>query len=213
LDAGFYDPILSAVRDQCPPAATILDIGAGTGHYLSAAVEASGGRGVGIDLSKIAARQISRLAGDIGAIVADGWQPFPIADGVIDVALSVFSPRNIPEFARVLRADGKLAVVSPTPRHLRQLVDAVGMIGVDKDKSERIGNSMVGNFVRVERTLVEYSITPTHAEITDVVLMGPSAFHLTTHDVATRLAGLPDPLPVTVSTTVQVYQPVAHTVS
>jgi 23S rRNA (guanine745-N1)-methyltransferase len=213
LNAGFYDPILSAVRDQCPPGATVLDVGAGTGHYLSAAVDAAAGRGVGIDLSKIAARQLGRLPGEIGAVVADGWQPFPIADGVIDVALSIFSPRNIPEFARVLAPDGRLVVVSPTPRHLAELVEAVGMIGVDKDKSERIGNSMSGRFVRTERRLLEYPITPTHSEITDVILMGPSAFHLTTQDVAARLAGLADPLSVTVSVTLQVYQPVAQTVS
>jgi 23S rRNA (guanine745-N1)-methyltransferase len=211
LNAGFYDPILSAVCDQCPPGATVLDVGAGTGHYLSAAVDATGGRGVGIDLSKVAARQLARLPGDIGAIVADGWQPLPIADGVIDVALSIFSPRNIPEFARVLGDDGRLVVVSPTPRHLAELVEAVGMVGVDKDKSERIGNSMSGRFFRTERALLEYPITPTHSEVTDLILMGPSAFHLTTDDVAAGIGGLPDPLTVTVSVTVQVYQPVAHT--
>lgn len=213
LNAGFYAPILSAVRNQCAPGATILDIGAGTGHYLSAAVDASGGRGVGIDLSKIAARQLGRLPGEIGAVVADGWQPFPVADRVIDLVLSVFSPRNVPEFARVLRADGKLVVVTPTPRHLRELVNAVGMIGVDKEKSERIGNSMAGTFVRIERTLIEYSVALSHSEIADVVLMGPSAFHLTTGDVATKLSGLPDSVSVTVSTAVQVYQPVAQTLS
>jgi 23S rRNA (guanine745-N1)-methyltransferase len=206
LDNGFFDPILSTVSRQCPPAATILDVGAGTGHYLAAAVDACGGRGVGLDLSKTAARQVSRLSDSIGAVVADGWQPFPIVDEVIDVALSIFSPRNVSEFARVLRPGGTLVVVSPTPRHLGELVAQVGMIGVDKDKTERIGNSMTGHFVRTERTLVEYQIDLGHSDIADVVLMGPSAFHLTTAQVDAKLAALPDPMTVTASVTVGVYQ-------
>lgn len=206
LDGGFFDPITAAVCEQCPPGAAILDVGAGTGHYLAAAVESSGGRGVGLDLSKFAARQVSRLSGPVGAVVADGWQPLPIADAAMDVALSVFSPRNVPEFARVLAPGGVLIVVSPTPRHLAEVVDAVGMIGVDKDKPERIGNSMTGHFHRTERRLVEYPISLTHSEIADVVLMGPSAFHLTDEDVALRLSGAADSMIATVSVTVAVYQ-------
>lgn len=206
LDGGFFDPIMAAVCDQCPSGATILDVGAGTGHYLAAAVDSSGGRGVGLDLSKLAARQVSRITGPIGAVVADGWQPLPIADAAIDVALSIFSPRNVPEFARVLRPDGILIVVSPTPRHLAEVVETVGMIGVDKDKSERIGNSMAGHFARTERRLVEYPISLAHSEIADVVLMGPSAFHLTDGDVRARLQNTADPMIATVSVTAAVYQ-------
>lgn len=206
LDGGFFDPVMSAVSDHCALGAAILDVGAGTGHYLAAAVASSGGRGVGLDLSKLAARQISRLPGSVGAVVADGWQPLPIADASINVALSIFSPRNVPEFARVLRADGTLIVVSPTPRHLAEIVETVGMIGVDKDKSVRIGNSMAGHFVRTERRLLEYPISLTHSQITDVVLMGPSAFHLTDSDVHARLAQSADPMTATVSVTVATYQ-------
>lgn len=206
LDGGFFDPIMTAVDAQCPGGATVLDVGAGTGHYLAAAVRSSGGRGIGIDLSKLAGRLISRLDGPIGSVVADGWQPFPIADGVIDVALSIFSPRNVAEFARVLAPGGQLIVVSPTPRHLSEVVEAVGMIGVDKDKSVRIGNSMTGIFTRTERLLVEYPITLSHNQVVDVVLMGPSAFHLTESDVRTRLGGHPEPMTVTVSVTAAVYR-------
>lgn len=211
LDGGFFDPIMSAVSEQCPSGAAILDVGAGTGHYLDAAVASSGGRGVGLDLSKLAARQISRLPGAIGAVVADGWQPLPIADAAIDVALSVFSPRNVPEFARVLGPGGTLIVVSPTPRHLAEVVETVGMIGVDKDKSVRIGNSMAGHFTRTERRLVEYPISLTHSQIADVVLMGPSAFHLTENDVHARLADSADLMTATVSVTVATYQAEAVT--
>lgn len=206
LDGGFFDPIMTSVSGNCEDGAAVLDVGAGTGHYLAAAVHHAGGRGVGLDLSKLAARQISRRSGPIGAVVADGWQPFPIADGMIDVALSIFSPRNVPEFARVLAPGGRLIVVSPTPRHLTEVVEAVGMIGVDKDKAVRIGNSMSGHFTRAERTLVEYPIALSHTQVADVVLMGPSAFHLTERDVASRLSGYPDPMTVTVSVTVAVYQ-------
>lgn len=206
LDGGFFAPIMAAVCDKCPPGAAILDVGAGTGHYLAAAVASVSGRGVGLDLSKPAARQISRLSGSIGAVVADGWQSLPIVDASIDVALSMFSPRNIPEFARVLRPGGTLIVVSPTPRHLAEVVESVGMIGVDKDKSVRIGNSMAGHFVRTERHLLEYPISLTHSQIADVVLMGPSAFHLTERDVYTRLEGVVDPMIATVSVAVAAYQ-------
>ena len=43
----------------------------------------------------------------------DVFRPFPLADGVADVVLDVFAPRNPAEFHRVLRPTGRLIVVRP----------------------------------------------------------------------------------------------------
>ncbi|MBT0565511.1 methyltransferase domain-containing protein [Williamsia sp. CHRR-6] len=185
-----------------------LDVGAGTGHYLQRCVSsgAPSARGVGLDLSKTCARAMARAHPRIGAVVADAWKRLPIADSCVDTVLSVFAPRNVAEFARVLAPGGVLVVVSPTPRHLAELIDPMGMIGVDPGKPERIGNSFAGTFVRTERTLVEFVISVDRDTAKDLVAMGPSAHHLTADEITARAAELEDTMDVTASVTVCSYR-------
>ncbi len=80
------------------------------------------------------------------AIVCDAWQPLPIADGVVGVALDVFAPRPGAEFARVLRPDGVLLVVTPTAEHLTELDRAARPASVDPDKADRVAAQLGAAF-------------------------------------------------------------------
>ncbi|MDK6455141.1 methyltransferase domain-containing protein, partial [Escherichia coli] len=81
----------------------ILEVGAGTGYYLSHTLDSVvGARGVGLDISVPAAKYLAKAHPRIGSIVADVWQQLPIATGSIHAMTVVFAPRNPAEFARVL---------------------------------------------------------------------------------------------------------------
>ncbi|MGU3293784.1 putative RNA methyltransferase [Williamsia sp. M5A3_1d] len=203
LGAGLYAPITDAVADAAS-GPVCLDVGAGTGHHLAHALDDGdpAARGIGLDLSKACARVTARVDERIGSVVADAWQRLPVADGVVDCVLSVFAPRNVAEFARVLTDDGVLVVVAPTPRHLAEIVTPMGMIGVDPTKPERIGNSLSGVFDREERVVVEHTMTLGRSEVADLVMMGPSAHHASEHEITLRAGALPETLDVTCSVTV-----------
>ena len=119
--------------------------------------------------------------------------------GVIDTALSIFSPRNVPELARVLAPGGRLVVVTPTERHLQELVTALDLIRVDEHKTRRRGDSLAGTFDRTDRRAVGYPMSLAPEEVGAVVGMGPSARHVTPAELAARVTALPTPIEVTVA--------------
>ena len=225
LAGGSFDPLMDAVADAVrvtadavrvaadavraadDPEPAILEIGAGTGHYLARVLDAvPTARGIGLDVSKYAARRIAKAHPRAGAVVADVWHHLPVRDGVLSHVLCVFAPRNADEAHRVLGDGGALVVLTPTERHLAELVDLLGMVRVDDRKVERLGAAMSGRFDRTDLRDVEYPMSLTHDDLTRLVGMGPSARHLTPERLATSIADLPRAYPVTASVTVSTYR-------
>ncbi|GGO13372.1 rRNA (guanine-N1)-methyltransferase [Microbispora rosea subsp. aerata] len=196
LEAGHYDPLARRLAAVCAGAAVIADAGAGTGHYLAAAL-GDDAVGIALDVSKHALKRAARAHPRIGAVVADVWRPLPIRDGVVDVLLNVFAPRNAEEFARVLRPGGALIVVTPGPGHLRPLVERLGLLTVDEDKDRRLEETLGGAFARTDEETEEITLSLGHDEVEAVVGMGPSAWHTDPEELAARIGELPDPVPVT----------------
>nr|WP_018179064.1 methyltransferase domain-containing protein [Jongsikchunia kroppenstedtii] len=205
LEASAYAPLIEAVASAAA-GDVVVDVGAGTGHYLAAAVTAVDGRGVGLDLSKFAARSIARCHPAVGAVVADAWQDLPIAGGVADTVLSVFAPRNTAEFARVLRPGGRVVVLGPGPDHLAEMVDGLGMIGQDKDKAARLEAQFADGFELIDHRDIR-AVTAVDRDLAvDVVMMGPAAFHSRRAEIAARAQELDEPLSITVDTTLRIYR-------
>ncbi len=209
-DARHFAPIADAVATTVGPAGqspprSILEIGAGTGYYLAAALDALGeSTGIALDVSKPAARRAARAHPRAASILADAWRGLPIRSGQLDVALSVFAPRNAEEIARILAPGGRFVVVTPTPRHLSELIEPLSMISVDATKADRLAETLSGCFTDLDHTLIEYPMNLTHTDISNVVAMGPSAHHAA--DTRTdRIAPLPEPMPVTASVTISTY--------
>ncbi|AYF78603.1 methyltransferase domain-containing protein [Nocardia yunnanensis] len=184
----------------------VLEIGAGTGYYLAAVLDSMGGaRGIALDVSKAAARRAARAHTRAGSVLADAWRGLPVRDGAVDAVVCVFAPRNADEVARVLAPGGRFVVVTPTSRHLGELVGPLGMVSVDAGKQERLGDALGERFEVVGREAVEYVMRLSHDDVANVVGMGPSAFHAA-EGRAEGIAGLPDPVAVTASVTVSVYR-------
>ncbi|WP_338886201.1 methyltransferase domain-containing protein [Rhodococcus sovatensis] len=205
LDGGHFAPVSDAVVDAVGQRETILEVGVGSGHYLAAVLERTGGRGVGVDVSKAAARRAAQAHPAIGSVVADVWRGLPVRAGSIAAVTCVFSPRNAVELRRVLEPDGILIVVTPTARHQQELIGTLGLIGVDEDKARRLGDSLAGKFDLLDRTSVEYRMHLGHTEVESLVAMGPSARHTTESSRRESISDLPDTVEVTASVVVGTY--------
>nr|WP_239156934.1 23S rRNA methyltransferase [Actinocatenispora thailandica] len=207
LDAGHYSPISDAIRAAAPDGTDpVLDLGAGTGHYLARLLGAQPHRlGLAVDLSGYALRRAARAHPHIAAIGADVWQPLPIRSGRIGLVLNVFAPRNAAEIARVLTADGSLLVVTPAADHLGELVAALGLVGVDAAKPDRLAATLA-DFDPVGSDTVRFGLRLDHDQVAAVVGMGPSARHLPAGRLAERIADLPTATETTAAVTVASYR-------
>lgn len=215
LDAGHYAPLTAAVAAEVERAGTshhvecVLDVGAGTGHYLAAALTAAPAAvGVALDASKPAARRAAHCHPRAGSVLADAWRALPLGASTVSVALTVFAPRSPLELRRVLTADGTLVVATPTPRHLVELVESLDLLRVDERKPERLRDAMAGTFVRGRHAVVEHTMVLDHTAVSALVGMGPSAWHRSSAERAERIAALPEPVLVTSSVQVSAYRPV-----
>ncbi|MEV0536264.1 putative RNA methyltransferase [Kitasatospora sp. NPDC050463] len=210
LAAGHYRPIADALAEAAAavaPEGLVADLGAGTGHYLAHVLDALPDRpGAALDISKYALRRAARAHPRIGAVVCDAWRPLPLLDAAAGLVLNVFAPRNGPEIRRVLRPGATLLLVSPTPRHLRELVGALGLLSVDEEKQRRIDEKLGPHLTPAGRQEVEFGLRLSAADVRTVVGMGPSAWHTDRERLAARLADLPDPVEVTASVTIAAYR-------
>ncbi|WP_409468352.1 putative RNA methyltransferase [Streptomyces sp. HC307] len=210
LPTGRYAPIRQAaarlVEDALPDQGTVMDVGCGTGYYLAGVLDQlPGARGLGLDTSVRALRSSARAHERAAAASWDVFRPFPLADGVADVVLNVFAPRNPSEFHRVLRPSGRLIVVRPTQRHLAELRGQVpAMVKVDPAKEQRLSQALGPFFEAADSQQVEYVASLTRQESLDLLGMTPSARHLDHVDLRDDVL-LPDR--VTVSVLATAYQP------
>ncbi|MFJ2808768.1 putative RNA methyltransferase [Kitasatospora sp. NPDC087271] len=210
LAAGHYRPIADALAEaaaDADPEGLVADLGAGTGHYLAHVLDALPGRaGAALDISKFALRRAAKAHPRIGAVVCDAWRPLPLRDASAGLMLNVFAPRNGPEIRRVLRPGATLLLVSPTARHLRELVGALGLLSVDEEKQRRIDEKLGPYLTSAGRRQVEFTLRLGPDDVRTVVGMGPSAWHTDPDRLAAALADLPDPVEVTASVTVAAYR-------
>ncbi len=157
----------------------VLDVGTGTGHYAAAALDVRpGARALGLDVSVAACRRAARAHPRLAVVAADAWSGLPVVDAGVGVVLSVFSPRNPEEFARVLRPDGCVMTVTPGPDHLDELRSAFALLGVEDGKERRLTDAFgrVGLIAAEQRVVVRQEPW-TLDDAVRSIMMGPNAFH------------------------------------
>ena len=213
LDAGHFEGFAQTVADSAvrhAPAhgqVVIGELGAGTGHYLARVLEAiPESSGIAIDASKPAARRAARAHPRAASVLSDAWSSLPIADQSLSLVMSIFAPRNAAESARILRPGGVVLVLTPGPRHLVELVEALGLIHVDERKADRLEATMAQHFEVVETVPIEFPMTLSPNDIEHVVAMGPSARHGDRSARAEAIEALPAPLTVTAAARVTVFR-------
>ena len=191
------------LREDC-----ILEVGAGTGYYLAGVLDRFPGRlGLALDISKFAVRRAARAHERMAAVVCDAWDTLPVADACASLILDIFAPRNAAEFRRVLRADGALLVVTPSPRHLEELIAALGLLKVDERKPERLEQALASDFTLVDQRTYEERLRLSPADAGALAAMGPSAHHVHAEELAGRLAALGGVIEITLSVVASTYAP------
>ncbi len=229
LDRGHYAPLVDALTDATvaphEPASDapsrpavarsghreaglrIVDAGCGTGHYLRAVLDAvPGSTGLAAALSPAAVAIAVRGRPDVDGVVADTWAALPMRDGVADLILDVFAPRNLPEFHRVLAPGGRVAIVAAGPQHLGELRASGRAVGVQEDKRERILEAADPYFETESETRVRRVLRLPEDDVRLLLGMGPSAHHAAVADRGTAdvAAGGGDRHDVTVDVMVHV---------
>jgi 23S rRNA (guanine745-N1)-methyltransferase len=209
LRAGHYRRLAEELAYEATSvtgAGAVVEIGAGTGYHLAAVLEALPDRlAIAVDASAAALRRAARSHPRAAAVGADVWKPLPLRDRIAAIVLSVFAPRNPAEMDRILAPGGSLIAVTPTTRHLHELVGPLGLLSVPDDKEDRLDAQLAQDFTLTGRRTIEHAMFLTRDECAQIVRMGPSAWHVDEQAVTERLAALPDPLAVTASMTLSRY--------
>jgi 23S rRNA (guanine745-N1)-methyltransferase len=208
LKAGQYRQLSEALVEEAAAGAggAVVDLGAGTGYHLTRLLDALADRfGLALDASPAALRRAARAHERAAAVGADVWKPLPLKDGVAALVLSVFAPRNPAEMARILAPGGSLVAVTPTTRHLAELVGPLGLLSVPDDKEDRLDMQLAGHFELAARRTIEHAMFLSRDEAGQLVRMGPSAWHVDEASVAERLERFPEPATVTASVTLSRY--------
>ncbi|WP_053980678.1 putative RNA methyltransferase [Marinagarivorans algicola] len=179
LNQGYYQflvdalvAILDNANDQ-----TLLDIGCGEGfyghqikqHYPRAQL-------AGIDIAKggvrLAAKRKSNNAPAYTQLAVASAYDLPFMTQNFDCAVSVFSPVDPPETARVLKPGGQLIIVGPAKNHLKGLAESI----YDEFKPHANGfRTLEGHpsFERLGSTIIEQNATIEGASIYQLLTMTP----------------------------------------
>ena len=180
LSQGYYENLVVAIAQMIEQYAPkhegnrcVLDAGSGEGYYLDFIAKQYEANEemhfFGVDISKEGVRLSAKRNKSVTFAVGSVFE-MPIADNSVDVVYSVFAPLAESEFARVLKADGKLIVASPGANHLfglkEKLYDNPYLNEEDKIHFEQ--------FELVEKRKVEYEIEVVgRDEIHALMLMTP----------------------------------------
>jgi 23S rRNA (guanine745-N1)-methyltransferase len=190
LEAGHYRRLRERLIEEAASTAPaqpgpgrfcVAEMGSGEGYYVGGVAEALTGRGegtfVGVDVSRDAARLAAKRYGGVRFVVGNVRRKVPLETGSVDVLLNVFAPRNPAEYGRVTRTGGRLVVVIPGPDHLAEAREALGLIGVQEAKEERVAESLSPWFEPSGRVALEVALKLAAAATSDLVSMGPSRWH------------------------------------
>ncbi|ENW83596.1 hypothetical protein F909_00607 [Acinetobacter sp. ANC 3929] len=175
LQAGFYQPLQQAVVEllqQLKPQA-VLDIGCGEGYYTSA-MQAYTQQCIGVDIAKTAVQRAAKLNADVIWVVGTG-ATLPVQDHSIDICTSLFSPIPQEEIIRVLDDEGFLLVVTPAPRHLYDLREAL-FEQVNLHEPQKFVEQLDAQFELKQAQIVEAPMQLDQQALKNLIAMTPYAY-------------------------------------
>ena len=182
LESGAYAPLRDALcarllaMTEGRAGLSLLDAGCGEGYYPRAAAAALAGAGrllqaVGTDISKSATRYAAGRDRAVRYVTANSYH-LPVADGAVDLILSLFAPAPAEEFLRILAPGGLVIRAVPGADHLWELKQAV----YDEPYRNREEKHRLPGFAERDRVRVEYPFTLDSPDrIRDLFAMTPYA--------------------------------------
>jgi 23S rRNA (guanine745-N1)-methyltransferase len=190
LASGHFDFIADAIVQRARTASRsasrlrIVDAGCGTGYHLGRVARHLFDRtdapahGLGLDISKQAARIGALQFKELAFAVTDLWTDWPIRSGSVDLVINVFAPKNFREMARVLAPDGLLAVACPGDEHLVELRHEFRLMGMREGKARGYLEAMQPLFgeIGVEHFRRRLALAP--EDVINAICMGPNAVRM-----------------------------------
>ena len=127
-------------------------------------------------------------------MACDVWRRLPVASAAAVLALDVFAPRNGAELRRILNPAGRLVVVTPADDHLRELAGALGLLGIDERKQERLAAKLGPYFEPAGQREYRAALRLSPADALAAAQMGPAAWHTDQAALAAAVRSLPGPM-------------------
>jgi 23S rRNA (guanine745-N1)-methyltransferase len=207
LDAGAGEALVEALAAtvaelDLPPGGRALDIGSGEGSILGALADRFGLEAAGIELSTPAADLAARRHPGVLWLVANADRGLPLADGSIDLILSITARRNPAECARVLAPGGRLVVAVPAPDDLSELREKALGRAAREDRAAKVIEEHEAHFVAAGRRECRDRKRFTAAQLEDLLV---STYRSGRAGRRERVSGL-DGLAVTLSHEIVVFQ-------
>lgn len=187
LSAGFYEPLkdaLPAIIHQYKPSVDVLvDIGCGEGYYTTGLASVAK-QVVAVDIAKsavqIAAKADKQQHAQQGSHSNITWvvgtgAVLPVADGVVDVCTSLFSPLPVAQMIRVLCDDGLLVMATPAPAHLYEMRQA--LFGeVIAHTPQKFIQTLSPEFVLLGEHHIEHEFVLNRTQLGALIAMTPYAY-------------------------------------
>jgi 23S rRNA (guanine745-N1)-methyltransferase len=163
-DRGVTTPLLEGILNlsRPQPADIVLDVGCGEGFFLGSLARRIGCSAHGVDIAIPAADAAAKRYRECEWIVANADRRIPFADLSFSLVLSITGRRNIAEFLRVLRPEGRLLMAVPAPN------DLIEIRGRGRDRVERT-IAEAENFHLLQRERVTTSADLDAAGVEDVL--------------------------------------------
>lgn len=177
LEQGHYqrfaDALKHAYSTYCNNSTetTMIDIGSGEGYYTHQFADISDTISIhGIDISKPAVKTCAKKYRNQSFAVASAFS-LPFFEEQFDFALSVFSPFDLNEIARVLKTGATLVVAGPGPEHLKELAAQV-YDEVQPHKGNK-ADTPPDNMNLIHTECIKEHITLDGPTLNDLLLMTP----------------------------------------
>ncbi|MFL0803217.1 MAG: methyltransferase domain-containing protein [Agarilytica sp.] len=173
LSAGHYRFLFDAIeacirRHMSSECFRLLDLGCGDGSYLHAISAAFPEAKLwGSDISKNAIKRAATYVKGAECSVASNFH-LPFVASSLDLLLSVFSPVDAAEVARVLRPEGIFIRVLPGENHFRELKEAIYDIATSHEAPVSLTQGTLLESIRVEN-----KATLSNASLAQLIGMTP----------------------------------------
>lgn len=169
FEKDYFKPLIEEIRLALKgKGGTLLDAGCGTGYYINNLKEKF--NCIGIDISKEAVKIASK---DTKCdCICSSIYDMPIGNKSIDVILSIFAPKPINEFKRVLKDDGVILEVIPGEFHMVELKERMYESIYLNNPSEK----KLEGFTKKYEKGIKYQKMLEKSDVEHLIKMTPYAF-------------------------------------
>lgn len=176
LARGFADSLVDAIAARLPADAlaagrAAVDVGCGEGTLTARLLAGRACDACGVDLSAKAVALAARAAPGLTWLVANADRGLPLADGSVDLAVSIFGRRPAAELRRVVRPGGTLVVVLPGAEDLIELRQAAQGEGVRRERVDDAIAQLAPGFAALARASWRRRVPHDRSAIEDALAM------------------------------------------